>query len=134
MKIKFLVAEEFRIESKGTQIGIGIYADDVLLSSEQSSENGAPVNPLAIEKLSFLCNIAEMPDDVYNLSGVIFSPSGAQHGARFELGRVQITPLKSATVILAAHPFTVPEFGEYRFDLSVNEVVTSHAFHIRPGP
>jgi len=131
MKIKFLLAEEVRLEMGGKSTVVGLFPDDVLLMQVTRPVGASPDMPEGIDRLAFLLNVSDVPEGMHNFKGNITDPSGAPYNPVTALGDENIKEGFSHSIIVEIRPFIVKSKGVYHFNLYVDDVLTTFPFEIR---
>lgn len=133
MKIKFLVAEEIRMEMGGKLTILGLFPDDnIRMIKGDRPEGASPDMPEGLERLAFLISISELSSKkIHKFKGRITDPSGAVYKPEESLGEGRIEKGTSRSIIVEMKPFIVKTEGVYHFDFSIDKEVLSFPFEIR---
>ena len=132
MKIKFLVADEIRMEASGKQTVLGLFADDVVCVNIGQRPESVPVDvPAGIERLALMVNIAELAVGKHQFFGQLFAPNDAPYGDKFNLGEADISQGQSHTLVAEWKPFLLRGSGFYTFAVWVDDTEHRLQFEVR---
>lgn len=131
MKINFIVADEFRPEAGGKHMALGLYADSVIML-EPNPQSTTPTLelPEGIDRLAFLINVSDAPEEKHNYKAQIIDPSGQPHGKEIALGEFLVAKGTSRSFIIEAKPFLIHGKGTYQLNFHVDDLVHSFQFSI----
>lgn len=138
MKIKFLIAEEFRQETNNKIAALGVFPGDVVVLLKQAQVAKAVAQgsaPIALERLAFLVTVSEL-GGTHNFKGEILDPKGekSKEGTR-QLGEsITIQPGMTHSIVVESKPFVITEPGMYKFVFYVDETPYEFPFEIRNQP
>ncbi|MFZ1547607.1 MAG: hypothetical protein WAT12_11000 [Candidatus Nitrotoga sp.] len=127
MKLNFFVADEFRPETGGKQMVLGLYADDVILLEPVTQIEAIPVG---FERLAFLINISDVPAGKHNYKGQIVDPSGKPYGREIIMGELEIEKGMSRSFIIEMKPFLINSKGTYHLNFYVDDDLYAFPFSI----
>lgn len=130
MKIKFLLADEFRAEAAGKQMALGLYADDIIIleHKEASKEVAKAGLPAGIDRLAFLINVSDVPEVKHIYKMQIIDPSGSPHGKEIPLGEHVIAKGTSRSFVIEAKPFLIQGAGTYQLNFFIDDVIHTFSF------
>ena len=130
MKIKFLVAEDVRMEANGKFTILGLFADDVIIMQAGIESESIPSGiPFGFEKITFLIHVSKLLGE-HKFSGELFDPSGESYRPRMPLGEMNIKEGESHAILLEVKPFIVKKTGTYLFNFYVDEGKTPFTFEV----
>jgi hypothetical protein len=128
VKIKFLVADEFRAEAAGKQMALGLYADDIIIL-EPKSEVANGGLPAGIDRLAFLINVSDVPEVKHIYKMQIIDPSGSPHGNEIPLGEYIIAKGTSRSFVIEAKPFLIQGVGTYKLNFFIDDIIHTFSFN-----
>jgi len=131
MKIKFLIAEEIRPEMNNKATVIGLFSDDVVVMTSNRPKDAPPEIPDGIDRLTFLINVSEIPEGLHKFKGQIITPTGEPYNPEMTLGEETIKKGLSHSIIVQLKPFIVKNRGMYKFNVYIDDALTSLPFEIR---
>lgn len=132
MKIKFLVADEIRMEASGKQTVLGLFADDVVCVTLGHRPESVPEDvPAGIERLALLVNLAELSVGKHQFFGQLFAPNDVACGDRFSLGEADIIQGQSHVLVAEWKPFLLKGAGFYTFAVWVDDIEYRLPFEVR---
>lgn len=132
MKLKFLIAEEFRPEANNKISALGVFAGDVIILLKKPDQPATEKALMGLERLAFLVTVSEL-DGTHNFKGAILDPNRNQ----MELGikslgdGVVIQPGLAHTVVVEAKPFVIKIPGIYTFVFYIDDDPYEFPFEIR---
>lgn len=129
MKIKFLVADEFRAEAGGKQMALGLYADDIIML-EFRPEISVTGLPEGIDRLAFLINVSDVPEAKHIYKVQIIDPSGKLHGPEISLGEHTIAKGTSRSFVIEAKPFLLQGEGTYQLNFFIDNAIHPFLFDL----
>lgn len=132
MKIRFLIADEFRFEATKKITALGLYPDEVIIYTPSPRTEGVPEDaPVGLERLAFMFIISEL-EGVHNYKGLILDTNHAPMSQEYILGQdIKIETGMSHTLTFEAKPFVFKNAGIYTFVLYVDDVASEHKFEFR---
>jgi len=132
MRIKFLMAEEFRPEPNNKITVLGLFAGDTLIFNKGPRPEGVPEDaPIGLERLAFLLTISDL-DGTHSFKGRVFEPNGQPMNSEQLLGNgIMIEEGMSHSIIYAMKPFIFKTRGVYKFVLYVDDIPHEFQFEIR---
>ena len=132
MRIKFLMAEEFRPEPNNKITVLGLFAGETLILNKGPRPEGVPEDaPIGLERLAFMLIISDL-DGTHDFKGSIFDPNGQAMSFEQQLGEgIMIEKGMSHIIINEVKPFIIKAAGTYTFVLHVDDNQEKFSFEIR---
>lgn len=131
MKINFFIADEIRPESSGKQTILGLFADNTIVIESQNPPPIIAANlPTGIDRLAFMINVSDSPDEKHSYKAKIIDPSGKNHGPEMQFGETVLGMNSSRTIIVEAKPFIFSGKGTYYFNFYVDGNLHSFPFKV----
>jgi hypothetical protein len=134
MKIKFLVAEEIRLEAANKLTVLGLFPDCTIILNPIRTKDAPAEIPPGIDKLSLLITVSELSEGEHQFKGRIFRPSGEPYNDETSFGEANLAKGISRSIVVEIKPFVVLEYGVYRLDFYVDESINSFNFDVREQP
>lgn len=136
-KVKFFVADDIRAEASMKPMIFGLYPDDVVRALMQAGQPQPTQEvPIVIQSLAILAvfidckGTFEAEIALYQPNGkALIEPKKLEEG----LSTSKLTAVGEKTnisFIANFMPFTIPEFGKYRFVIKLDETEYTHEFEI----
>lgn len=133
-RVRFFIADDIRVEGQKPMI-IGFFPNDhVGMNIPADTPEPTSKNPVALQSLAILVSLIDIAG-AYKAKISLYQPNGSAIFENSDLG--EIIPsgeglLKSGVVNLVAKfmPFPVPEFGLYRFEISLGRKKYQYEFRI----
>ena len=117
MKTVFLIADEIRAETNGKQTVLGLYPDHTLLIEDAPAPSDVPQ---AINRLSILINISDVPEGEHEFKGRILDPSGNVSGNPLDFGKLSVAKGTSRSFIVGLQNFVLSGKVTYQFNLEID--------------
>jgi hypothetical protein len=126
-RVKFLLSDDIREETHGKMTVVGLYADDKIFVAQSALPQGV----VTVMNLALTCMMFGGAGS-FPLKAQITGPAG-QTIANIT-GTQDFVPGAIGTLVLRGSPVVLPQFGAYRFELTLQRKVFSYSFEVLAGP
>jgi len=132
MKIKFLIADEFRQEMNYKVTALGLFPDDTVIFIKGQRPANAPDNaPTGIERLSIMVVVSDI-EGSHSYKGKIVDPNGQMIGKEHPFAdNCLVKEGMSQSFVFEMKPFIFQLPGIYKFIFYIDDQPKEFPFEMR---